>query len=246
MGKAAAVEVVPGVWRIPTAPRDFINSYAFVDDDGSVTLVDTGVKRAPKRIVAALATMGKHPRDVQRIVLTHVHPDHAGGAAQLSRETGAEVLVHGGDHPSAEAGTILAKADPRYLSGRLFSRLPAPKFDPFTPGLPLHDGQVLPVAGGLRVLHTPGHSDGHVSLLHEPTGVLVTGDAMMNLRRIRISPRFLCSDFALTRKTVHRLGELEYDVAAFTHGPHIVDGARERVRRFLLDLLAEDGYLPDE
>ena len=47
----------------------------------------------------------------------------------------------------------------------------------------LVDGQLLDVAGGLRVLHTPGHSPGHISLLHEPTGVLITGDAIWNMLR---------------------------------------------------------------
>ena len=52
---------------------------------------------------------------------------------------------------------------------------------PVTVGEELVDGQVLDVAGGLRVVHTPGHSPGHVSYLHEPSGVLVTGDAIFNV-----------------------------------------------------------------
>lgn len=234
-----AIELAPGVWRIPTA-GDFINSFAFVDDDGSVTLVDCGVKKAPAKIVAGLAHLGRTPADVTRILLTHVHPDHAGGAAELSRRTGAGVAVHGGDHPSATSGTVAQPADQRFLLGRLFARLPAPRFEPFTPAEDLTDGEVLPVAGGLRVVHTPGHSPGHVSLLHEPTRTLVTGDAMFNVgfRRPRLSPRFLCSDFALTRQTVHRLADLEYDVAAFTHGPEMTDRPRERIRDFLRTVAA--------
>ena len=75
---APAVQLAPDVWRIPTQGKAFVNSFAIVDDDGSVTLVDCGVKKAPPRIVAGLAAMGKHPADVTRIVLTHIHPDHAG------------------------------------------------------------------------------------------------------------------------------------------------------------------------
>jgi glyoxylase-like metal-dependent hydrolase (beta-lactamase superfamily II) len=97
----------------------------------------------------------------------------------------------------------------------------------------LADGDVLDVGGGLRIVHTPGHSPGHVSLLHEPTRVLITGDALFNVLGVRWPPRIFCTDFTLTQRTAHVLGELEYDVAAFTHGPEITDGARERVRRFL-------------
>jgi glyoxylase-like metal-dependent hydrolase (beta-lactamase superfamily II) len=232
------VSLAPGVWRIPTQGKDLINSFAFVDDDGSVTLVDCGLKKAPPRIVAGLAGIGKRPADVTRILLTHVHPDHAAGAAELSRQTGATVQIHDGDRDSAVTGTITQKPDQRYLLGRLFGRLPDARFEPFEPGEALHDGQVLPVAGGLRVVHTPGHSAGHVSFMHEPTRTLITGDSMFNFgfRGLTLSPKFLCADFAMTQQTAHRLGEEEYDLAAFTHGPEMRENPRERIRGFLARL----------
>ncbi|MBQ1015769.1 MBL fold metallo-hydrolase, partial [Micromonospora sp. M51] len=94
MTRAPAVALAPNVWRIPTVGRSAVNSYAFVDDDGSVTLVDCGLAKAPARIVRGLAAIGKVPADVTRIVLTHAHPDHAGGAAELARRTGAPVAAH--------------------------------------------------------------------------------------------------------------------------------------------------------
>ena len=241
MATKPAVPLAPGVFRIPTAGKDLINSFALVQDVGSVTLVDTGLKRAPARIVAGLASIGKHPRDVTRIVLTHVHPDHAGGAAEMSRRTGAPVLVHGDDHGWARSGGIRGANDPSTRMGRLFARAGDAKIEAFEPGPALMDGQLLPVSGGVRVVHTPGHSPGHISLLIEPSETLITGDALFNfrfLRGARLSPAFLCSDFAMTKRTAHRLGEMEYEVAAFTHGPEIRDRARETVRGLLFDLRA--------
>jgi glyoxylase-like metal-dependent hydrolase (beta-lactamase superfamily II) len=89
MARSPAVQLAPGVWRIPTIGRAAVNSFAFVEDDGSVTLVDCGVKKAPARIVAGLAAIGKTPADVTRIGLTHADADHAGGAAEMARRTGA-------------------------------------------------------------------------------------------------------------------------------------------------------------
>jgi hypothetical protein len=79
----------PEVWRIPTLPFDLLSSFAFLEDDGSVTLVDCGLKRAPARIVAGLAAIGKAPGDVRRIVLTHAHIDHVGGLAEIRRRASA-------------------------------------------------------------------------------------------------------------------------------------------------------------
>lgn len=233
MTRSPAVQLVPGVWRIPTQGRSAINSYALVDDDGSVTLVDCGLAKAPARIVAGLAAMGRTPADVTRIVLTHLHPDHAGGAAELARSTGATVAVHTAEVAHARAGTVPGN-DPTYLTGRLFHRLAGNAgFPPVPVGQPLTDGDVLDVGGGLRVVHTPGHSPGHVSLLHEPTRLLITGDAIFNILGVRWSFKPFCSDFRMSQRTAHVLGELDYDVAAFTHGPEITDAPREKIRAFL-------------
>jgi glyoxylase-like metal-dependent hydrolase (beta-lactamase superfamily II) len=233
------VPLATGVFRIPTVGKDWVNSFALIQDDGSVTLVDTGLKRAPARIVRALAAIGKHPHDVTRIVLTHAHPDHAGGAAEMSRRTGAQVEMHGEEHGWARTGRISGATDVSTRLGRLFARTGGSKIEAFQPGPALTDGEVLPVSGGLRVVHTPGHSPGHISLLVEGTRTLITGDALFNYALFggaRVSPAFLCSDFAMTKRTAHRLGDLEYDVAAFTHGPEIRDGAREKVRSLLAAL----------
>jgi glyoxylase-like metal-dependent hydrolase (beta-lactamase superfamily II) len=232
MAAPRAVALAPGVFRIPTIGSWGTNSFALVDDDGSVTLVDTGTKSAPPRIVAGLAAIGKHPSDVQRIVLTHAHPDHVGGAAELVKATGAPVAIGAADAGFAETGTA-PPIDTSFLAGKLVARLPSGGFPPVPVGAQLGDGQVLDVAGGLRVVATPGHSPGHVSLLHEPTATLITGDALYNVLGVRYSPRVLCADFRLTRRTAHALGELEYERVAFTHGREILDGGREAVRGFL-------------
>lgn len=232
MTGAPAIALAPGVWRIPTVGGSMINSFALVDDDGSVTLVDCGLAKAPPRIVAGLAAIGKTPADVTRIVLTHVHQDHAGGAADMARTTGAAVAVHGDDATFAETGTA-PPLDRTFLFARLSSRMPEHRSSPFAVTQRLADGDLLPVGGGLRVVHTPGHSPGHVSLLHEPTRVLITGDALFNVLGVRWPVKAFCTDFRMTQQTAHVLGELEYDVAAFTHGPQITDQPRERIRRFL-------------
>ena len=236
---AAAQQLSPQVWRIPAAPVDFVNVFALLDDDGSVTLVDTGLKGRGERMLAALAAMGRGPSDVTRIVLTHAHSDHAGGAAEIVGRTAAPVSIHATDAPYARDG-VAPRRDPTTFAGRGLNRLGrrANGFPAVSVGDEFGDGALLPFAGGLRVVHTPGHTMGHVALLHEPTRVLITGDSIWNVRRMRWSVKSFCTDIALNARTAHALGELDYDVAAFTHGKPVTRGARERVRGFLRDAAA--------
>jgi glyoxylase-like metal-dependent hydrolase (beta-lactamase superfamily II) len=151
----------------------------------------------------------------------------------MATRTGAPVAVHADDAAFARGGGP-PSVDTGRTGGRLAMRTPLFKaFPPVEVAEELHDGQELPVAGGLRVVHTPGHTPGHVSLLHPSSGVLITGDSIFNVLGLRWPPKSLCSDIRITQTTADRLGELDYSVAAFTHGPHIVDRARERVRGFL-------------
>jgi glyoxylase-like metal-dependent hydrolase (beta-lactamase superfamily II) len=233
MAKTPAVRLADDVWRIPTLPFDLLSSFAFVEDDGSVTLVDCGLKRAPARIVAGLAAIGKAPGDVTRIVLTHAHTDHAGGLAEVRRRAGdVPVAVHAADAGYVREG-VSAPFDTSFTMGRLMSRGPDQRFAPVEVGRELHDGDELEVAGRLTVVHTPGHTPGHVSLLHRPSGVLITGDSLFNIRGVRWPFGPACTDAAQARRTAQRLVDLEYSLVAFTHGAEIRTGARDAVAAFL-------------
>jgi glyoxylase-like metal-dependent hydrolase (beta-lactamase superfamily II) len=176
----AALPVAPHIWRIPTTEFDFINSYLLIGADGQVTLVDTGLKGAPKRILAALAQLGTAPSQVTTILLTHGHADHAGGARQLAAVTGRGMTLHGADAQYVRTGTGLP-LDPSTRLGRLFKT--SQHADPAPVDRELLDGEVLDVVpGGLQVVHTPGHSPGHVSFLVPGSGTLITGDAIWNVR----------------------------------------------------------------
>ena len=150
----------------------------------------------------------------------------------VQRSSVSGVEIHEDDVPFALAGRNAPTAES--TMGRLLSRGPATQFTPFPVVTELVDGQVIDVGGGLRVIHTPGHTPGHVSLLHEESGVLITGDAIFNMAsRMRWPIAAVCTSFRQNQQSAHVLGELEYDVAAFTHGPEIRVNAREQVRGFL-------------
>ncbi len=230
---ALSVLIAPGVYRIPLLPYDLLNVYALTDDDGQVTLVDAGLPTSSGRIMTALAEIGAGRVDVTRIIATHNHVDHVGGLKAVAGRTGSPVAVHADDAQDVRDGRG-SPMDPAIPLGRLLHRQPVG-----SGGVPvseeLHDGQLLPVAGGLEVVHTPGHTPGHISLLHRPTETLITGDAIWNMNSRRTWPIFAsCSDGQQTKQTAERLGDLEYRTAAFTHGPEIRDTGREAIRSFLV------------
>ncbi len=233
MGRSRAVPLADGVWRIPTSVGDLVNTFVFRGADGSVTLVDAGYRWiGSRRVLAGLAELGASPSDVTRILVTHAHTDHAGSLARLVDVTGAKVASHERDSIYLREGRA-PRTDLSTRAARLAGRFVPKKMAPVEVAEEFADGMVLPVAGGLRVVHTPGHTPGHVSLLHESTGVLVTGDAVFNMRGLRWPPAWACTDPTRNRRSADVLGDLDYEVAAFTHGAEIRDRAREAVRAFL-------------
>jgi glyoxylase-like metal-dependent hydrolase (beta-lactamase superfamily II) len=227
------VRLAEDVWRLPTTPADMVNSFVLAEPDGSLTVVDAGLRGSgPRRIVAGIAALGKEPAGVRRILLTHAHPDHAGGAARLQHLTGASVQTHDDEAKWLRAGRAPG-GNRSTMVGSLLDRW-RPKLEVCSVDETYSDNQLLDVAGGLRVLYTPGHTMGHCALLHERSGVLITGDALFNVfGRIGWSFRFFCTDFALSKQTAERLGDADYEVAAFSHGPELRRNARERIREFL-------------
>lgn len=221
--------VVPGVTQVAVFP--YVNVFLIEDADG-LTLVDTGLKSSAAKIRAGVEAIGRSVSDVRRVILTHCHADHAGSIARLRDGLPVEVMAGAEDAVCIEAGT----KPPLDPSIRGLRRVMVNSSKPVAPtkvDRHLRDGDLLDVAGGTRVLHTPGHTPGHVSLLIEGEGLLITGDALFNVWGLRYPPRFFCSNVALSRETAEKFGDMEYDSVAFAHGRPLGGGARQRVREFL-------------
>src|SRR6476661_6441042 len=103
MAKAPAVPLARNVWRVPLV-GDYVNGFIIRDDDGQVTLVDMGIKSSGPKVLAAVSAIGSGPSDVTRLLLTHAHPDHAGGAAHVAEATGRDLGIHEADAGFASAG----------------------------------------------------------------------------------------------------------------------------------------------
>jgi glyoxylase-like metal-dependent hydrolase (beta-lactamase superfamily II) len=188
----------------------------------------------------ALRRLGLHLPDVTSVLLTHGHPDHAGGLARLRRAGGAGQVRVGRDDLATVRGLApQPDSDPSSRLGRLFNRLPPPPgFGPYD-GVPdatgLEDGDELPLAGGVRVVATPGHSPGHVAFHLTAHDVVLGGDALFNLFKLRPAPGFLCADVPANHQAITTLADLDPATLALAHGSPVTDDVRGRLQQVLAD-----------
>lgn len=223
-----ARQVVPGLHRLTHAG---INAYIIDEGDAGLTMIDAGLSKHADALAADIRSMGRDPGELTSIVLTHGHPDHLGSAKRLSAGT-VPISLHPDDSHIARAGVIeqTMRPPPGLLRGVLFRVLVGNKtaeFPAFEPDRPLMDGDVLDIAGGLEVIHTPGHTAGHVSLLWKrDRGLLITGDAAANILGLDYMLGY--DDFASGKASLTRLAGYDFEAAVFGHGRPIMSGASQR------------------
>ena len=99
------------------------------------------------------------------------------------------------------------------------------------------EGDEIPGTGGLRAVHTPGHTAGHVSFLHPSKRILFVGDAAANQRRLGLPPPFMTEDMDEAKRSLGAIASLDFDTAVFGHG-EVIRGKANATFRTLVDSVA--------
>jgi glyoxylase-like metal-dependent hydrolase (beta-lactamase superfamily II) len=191
-------------------------------EGGSTWLIDTGFSRKAKPIIRALQSANVPLSSVTKILLTHHHIDHMGGAAFLLQSTNAPLSVHGDDAPFVDG----RKNASMPLLMRLFVRThPAPV------AVALKEGDRI---GPLVVVHTPGHTPGEVVFYHPDRKILFSGDAVVEKKGKLIVPaaRF-ASDLDQAIQSLSRLQALDTEILLPGHGVPV----RANIASLLDDLI---------
>lgn len=223
-------------------PERIIHPVVLWDDEAGATLVDTGAPGETAALAAALAAIGLDLADVRRVILTHQDMDHIGNAADVVRRSGgAEVAAHAADAPYIRGELPPIKMPPERVRDivarqpeqrraeveRLFSPPPSVRIDHL-----LADGEVLPIHGGIRVVHTPGHTPGHVSLYLEAPRLLISGDALRVEAGELLAPNPANTpDMATAMRSLARLAELPAASVVCYHGGVYGPDAAARLRQ---------------
>jgi glyoxylase-like metal-dependent hydrolase (beta-lactamase superfamily II) len=219
-----------GIWK-----GGYSRSYLFEDDDATLTLVDTGWDADAGIILRYLEDIGRSPSEIEHIALTHAHRSHLGGVKRLVELSGANVWCHATEAPIVEGRE---KAHPirlwpplpvRLIPFRIISWLPILKHRPaeVKPEHYVVEGERV---GPLTVLHTPGHTEGHLAFRYGAS-VLAVGDAVATWpKKFSAGWPGFNRDNREYRQSLMRLVASDPDVVCPGHGDAIVHDTADRMR----------------
>jgi glyoxylase-like metal-dependent hydrolase (beta-lactamase superfamily II) len=213
------VKIAPDVHGIA-----LLGASAYLVCEDRLTLVDAGLPGSGVLLARYVAGLGRSLDELTRIVCTHGHPDHVGGVRELAGDR-VDVLMHQADFDGLRV--TLGEAVRRPTRGRLFAYLAR------TPAqiVPARDGDVLPVLGGLEVIHTPGHTPGSICLYAARDRLLFVGDVLTFRRgRVSFASRIFSDDLDAARESVKRLAERDVNTIIFGHDPPWRDDANGVLR----------------
>ena len=225
----ACTKIIDGAYLVPMGNANAVLLAA----EGDLVLIDAGFPGKADRVLDAIAALGRPLGDLKHIVFTHGHPDHIGSAVPLIRATGARTYMHAADAPLAESGGPFRSMKP--APGLLRSIMLRVVFDqdertePFRIDQHMADGETLPLAGGLRVVHAPGHCAGQVGLLWQGTRLLIAGDVFINILGVGDPIGF--EDEAEGRRSQRKLAALAPRAVCFGHGKPVVTDAAAHLQR---------------
>lgn len=207
-------------------PDNPLNLTLILDEEHGPTLVDTAFPDKTDAIANGLDEAGIEIRDLERIIITHQDLDHMGSAAALVRESGARVLAHPEDEPYIDGTLRILKLTPELLEQRPQMREMFERLEPVGVDEHIEDGDRLDLAGGIRVIFTPGHTPGHASLYLEEPKILIAGDALTSNDGTLNGPNpAMTLDMQTANESVERLAELDVETIICYHGGVVSDDA---------------------
>ena len=222
--------IAPGVIGLRIV---FVNVFAVTHPDGSWTLIDAALPMSAGKIKRwANENFSTAPN---AIVLTHGHFDHVSAAKELAQGWDVSIYAHPLEFPYLTGQQEYP--GPNWKAGGGLMSLTSPTLPkgPIDVGSRLRalptEGAELEVMPGWTLLHTPGHTPGHVSFYREEDGTLLVGDAFCTTKpesffeaalaqhvELHGPPAYFTSDWDAAKASVRKLAALEPRVVAPGHG----------------------------
>ena len=173
-------ELVPGLWQFDEL-RPRVNTYLWVGREG-LALIDAGFPGNGLTMLEAMEDTGFNLSDVSCIVVTHGDVDHVGGLSELYHVLRVPIYCHRDEVPLLQAPltrTFQHSVWHHVVDPLIHGLMKTEKYlcDGVEPTHCVVDQDLI--GGELRVVHTPGHTPGHMALLQAERGILFSGDACL-------------------------------------------------------------------
>ena len=206
----------------------YIQSIYLVVYPNKLLLLDGCGRPDVPMVLSYITTMLQRPTsDLKVVMVTHMHPDHAGGAHQLRRATGCQIVSV--DKPlqwyHGIGGQLMHLIDTglaHYVAkrqGRPFKRLWYPAH--LQPDKMVQEGDAIPAFADWQVLETPGHTDRDLSLFHLPSRQIYTADLIIKLRHKFVAP-FPIYDPKAYIKSLQKVKDLQPSNVMMAHGRELM------------------------
>jgi len=241
--KNTGMEIAPGVHSIGQDKGGQVRCF-LLDDGRALTLIDTLWDIDGHRILDQIKRLGRTATDLKHIVLTHAHRSHLGGLAALKRISRALVCCHPWEadivqgERSAQPVPILPMRPLRIYYRVYYLQLGAAlglgRHPPCPVDRALDDGDQI---GPIQVVHTPGHTPGHLAFYWAERRTVFAGDAVVTYPVLSAGwPAFVLNRTQACA-SLGRMEQFEPEVIAVGHGDAITEDATER-----LHTLTQEAY----
>jgi glyoxylase-like metal-dependent hydrolase (beta-lactamase superfamily II) len=231
----SAIEVAPGVHSMHQSKGGHVHAF-LLDDGQNLTLIDTLFDTDGGLILETIRRMGRSVNDLKHIIVTHGHRSHLGGLAALKQLSGATVYAH-----QWELDIIAGQRKAQGVTLR-----PIHPLNPWLQVYPLQLGLTLGLSphvpctvdqtvadgdriGPIQVIHTPGHSPGHLALHWPERSVLFAGDAIATWPELGPGWPAFNLNHQQHRLSLRRMANLDAQVIAVGHGEPITAGGAQVV-----------------
>ena len=222
--------------QVPT-----MNVLAAVTGINELTLIDSGLPNFADEIFAFLKNHGMDPHNIRNLILTHFDTDHMGSAAEIRSRTNCKVIAFGFDAEVISGNKFekreLMKMFPEYTDRQIKkldekigeSVAPRVRVDQVIKG-----EKQFSVNEEITILHTPGHTPGHISVLLRKYRALVTGDGLTvsNGKVGSPTPEYTVS-LEEGVKSLKLLASLDFDLLIPYHSPPILHGGNLELKRYV-------------
>jgi glyoxylase-like metal-dependent hydrolase (beta-lactamase superfamily II) len=226
-------ELAPGVYSLGHGKGGHVHAFLLESGD-ELLLVDTLFEDDGRLVFEALRRLGRSPADLKAIAITHAHRSHLGGLAALKRASGATVYAHrweadivAGDR-RAQAVSIVPHQSLRLIPFQLGLWLDRPRHDPCPVDELLDEGDAL---GPLQVLHSPGHSPGHLTFWWPERGFLIAGDGVATWPSLCAGWKVFNLNHVQHKASLGRLATFEPRIVGVGHGDPITANAADLVQQ---------------